>query len=604
MTAVRRVVRACVAAGLALHLASAAASAQTDSAVRGLVVGADKSVLAGCTVTLTSVATGEASVGRTDATGWFTFPIVPPGEYRLSVSLDGFTASNLTLAVEPREVRTLTVSLDVAGVKVSVEVAGARPATAGIHSPSSTTLTSERLDAMPAFQRTTLSDAIVTLAPGMIRGHDDFVHIRGHEVALNPVINGVSFWENTHSVFSAGLSPDVIETANVIPGGFPAEYGNRFGGVIDIVTRSGFRMPNRGAVTLSAGGAGRLRAAGELGGHRGRFGYFVFGTLLESDRFLSPPDRVAIHDDARGAHVFTQLESSPGRLGAVKAVVMLDGTEFEIPRTAVDVVLRPLANVEQDTRQQTAIVGWSAVMKNLVVTASGYQRWSRARLFPAEGPLTVRAEGSRELSTLGVKIDATRFSGRHTLKAGVDVVGLRPEESLGYNYAGYLEFTHLVGLPHIHIVNQFIGFDGSDTGGQVSAYLQDSIQAGNRLTVDLGIRVDRYDLIVSDTHASPRVNIAFRVADETVIHASYNHFFVPPPIEGVLSSGAGLTRFIEEIGTAVGPVGPITEDQLEGGLTTMVGSSASWADQLLARNQQPGAHDHLAGLTHLLVCEL
>ena len=97
---------------------------------------------------------------------------------------------------------------------------------------------------MPVFQRTNLPDAIVTLAPGMIRGHDDFVHIRGHEVALNPLINGVSFWENTHVMFSAGVSPDVIETANVMTGGFPAEYGNRFGGVVDIVTRSGLRMEN------------------------------------------------------------------------------------------------------------------------------------------------------------------------------------------------------------------------------------------------------------------------------------------------------------------------------------------------------------------------
>ena len=233
--------------------AAVSASAQSDSAVRGLVVAAaDGSVLGGCTVTLTSSSTGEALSAPTDATGWFAFPVVRPGEYRLSVSLDGFAARQLTLAVEPREVRTVTVSLEVAGVAVSVEVAGARPSTPGTHSPSSTTLTIERLEAMPVFQRTTLSDAIVTSAPGMIRGHDDFVHIRGHEVALNPLINGVSFWENTHAVFSAGLSPDVIETANVMTGGFPAEYGNRFGGVIDIVTRSGLRMENRGAVTVSA----------------------------------------------------------------------------------------------------------------------------------------------------------------------------------------------------------------------------------------------------------------------------------------------------------------------------------------------------------------
>ena len=247
------------------------------------------------------------------------------------MALDGFAARQVTLAVEPREVRTLTVSLEVARVDVSVEVAGARASTPGTHSPSSTTLTIARLEGMPVFQRTTLPDAIVTSAPGMIRGHDDFVHIRGHEVALNPLINGVSFWENTHAVFSAGLSPDVIETANVMTGGFPAEYGNRFGGVIDIVTRSGLRMENRGAVAFSAGGAGRRRADGEVGGRRGSFGYFVFGTLFESDRFLSPPAPEAIHDTREARICSPSSTAALGRLGSIKANIIGDGTNFEIP---------------------------------------------------------------------------------------------------------------------------------------------------------------------------------------------------------------------------------------------------------------------------------
>ena len=36
-----------------------------------------------------------------------------------------------------------------------------------------------------------------------------------------------------------------------------------------------------------------------------------------------------------------------------------------------------------------------------------------------------------------------------------------------------------------------------------------------------------------------------------MVHASYNHFFVPPPIEGVLSSAAGLTEQIGDIGVAL-----------------------------------------------------
>jgi hypothetical protein len=67
------------------------------------------------------------------------------------------------------------------------------------------------------------------------------------------------------------------------------------------------------------------------------------------------------------------------------------------------------------------------------------------------------------------------------------------------------------------------------------------------------------------------VNLAFRVADSTVVHASYNHFFVPPPIEGVLSSSAGLTRFIDEIGAPLPPLRPIVEDQVEAGVTTRLG---------------------------------
>ena len=554
----------------ALLVLPAAAWAQSEAAIRGRVTAAvDGSRLGGAAVTLTMPSAGVVLQRTSGADGEFAFLAVTPGEYLLTVSADGFARRELRVLIEPREARTIEVTLQIATVDVALEVIADRTASAGTHSPSSTTLTMARLDAMPIFQRVGLADAIVSSAPGMIRGHDDFVHIRGHEVALNPLINGVSFWENTHAVFSAGLSPDVIDTANVMTGGFPAEYGNRFGGVVDIVTRSGLRLQDRGALSVSAGGAGRWRAGGDVGGRRGAFGYFVFGSGFGSERFLSPPDREAIHDAARGGHVFAQLEGT-GRFGLVRAVVMGDGTTLEIPRTPIDMVLRPLANARQDNRQQTAIVSWLAAWRDVSVSTSAYQRWSRVRLFPAEGPLTVHASVDRKLSTLGGKIDATRISGRHVLKTGIDAVRLAPRETLSYVYDGYLEFTHLVDRTHVHLSGPPLVFSGAGSGGQVSAYLQDNIQAG-RVTVDAGVRVDHYGLLVSATHASPRANIGVRVSNGTMLHASYNHFFVPPPIEGVLSSSAGLTRLIDEIGVALEPLEPTVEDQFELGVTTAIG---------------------------------
>jgi outer membrane receptor protein involved in Fe transport len=556
---------------LALLVQSSPLWAQSEAVLRGQVVAAqDRAPLAGSIVTLKSVPAGDSQRATADTQGWFAFKDLRPGEYVVSSTHDGFAAGEIRVVLKPREIRALTVALQLARVEMNVLVSGEAtlPST---HSPSSTILSAERIDALPLAQRVNLPEAIVTSAPGMIRGHDDFVHIRGHEVALNPLLNGVAFWENPHSVFSGGLSPDVIESANVMIGAFSAEYGNRFGGVVDIVTKSGLAMQNDGSLTINAGEAGRRTLNGDFGGHRGRFGYYGFGSAFNSHRFLSPPAPDAVHDDARGGHAFGQIDGDLGRTGALRIVLMSDGANLEIPKTPLDEEVRPEADATQHTRQQSAIVGWTrSISSDLVVSASLYQRWSHLRLYPADGPLTAKASVDRELATVGGKADVTRLAGRHTIKAGVDTVWLQPREDLLYDYSGYRTLTHLLELPHIHITDNVIAFSGEDSGGQISAYAQDAIRLGDRFTLDAGIRIDRYDLVLARTHASPRLNAAYQLGN-SVLHASYNHFFVPPPIEGILSSAAGLTASIREIGVALPPVQPTSEDQFELGVTTPAG---------------------------------
>jgi len=546
--------------------------AQSEAAIRGqLVAQADASPLAQGTVTLTSSTTGASTQTTVDATGRFTFSDLTPGEYVLTASSAGAANRDVRIVLAPRELRTVTIPLAVAGIAVNVNVTADMPQLPRTHSPSSTVLTADRIESLPIGQRAVLPDAIVTAAPGMIRGHDDFVHIRGEEVAVNPLINGVSFWENAHAVFSGGLSADVIDTANVMTGGFPAEYGNRFGGIVDIVTKSGLRMNTGGSVLVNGGNAGRRNVLGDFGGHRDRIGYYVFGSVFQSDRFLSPPAPEAIHDHADGGHGFVQIDGDLGQRGLLRAIVMADGASFEIPKTPQDVELRPQANANQRTRQQTAIVGWNRAWSSLTVDATFYQRWSRSALSPATGPLTAQASQTRELLTIGGKADVTRFAGAHSIKAGVDAVGLRPDETLDYNDAGFEDLARILGLPHIHITDNTINFAGRQSGSQVSGYVQDDIRLGDRVSADLGVRLDRYDLAVTATHASPRANLAMELGGGAVVHASYNHFFVPPPIEGVLSSAAGLTSRILEIGVALPPVQPTTENQFELGVQLPVG---------------------------------
>ena len=541
------------------------AVAQGHGIVQGRVTARDNALgIASATVTLAPSSRGEPLTTRTGDDGRFALTQVPPGAYVLTVSASGFRTHTMPLSLEPRGTRQLAVSLEVAGVAETVNVTG----TDGVGPPpSATVLSAERLQSLPPADRTGLPDALVTLAPGLIRGHDDFVHIRGHEVALNPMINGVFFWENPHALFSAGLSPEVIDTASVMTGGFAAEYGHRFGGVVDAVTKSGFRMRDKGRVTVDTGSAGQRGLSGEAGGRRGRLGAYLFGGVSESDRFLSPPVPSAMHDRGRAARVFAQLDGDLGDRGAIQVILMGDGANFQIPTTPLDAALRPLALARQETRQQTAIATWTRTWARTVTSTALYQRWSHADLRPAIGPLTAQADHDRRVATLGAKLDVTRLAGRHTLKSGLDVVRLGLRERLDYNYAGYRELTHQLGLPHIHIAGNAIRFDGSDAGVRVSVYLQDALHLSDRVRANVGLRVDHDRLISRTTHVSPRANVSIRVG-RAAVHASYNRFVVAPPVESALSTSAGLTRSIQEIGTVLPPLEPTIEDQVEVGLTT------------------------------------
>jgi outer membrane receptor protein involved in Fe transport len=566
--------------------AAAPALAQGEGAIHGTVTAQeDRSALPGAILELQSGALPAPLKATTSADGHFAFARLVPGDYMLTITHASFREERHRLALKPREVQNLEFALGLRPVQESVEVtADSLPS---VYSPGSTHLTAERLADLPLAQRTNLPDAIVTAAPGMIRGHDDFVHIRGHEVALNPFINGVQFWENAHTVFSPGVGVDYVESMNVMTGGFSAEYGNRFGGILDVVTKSGFTTKNRGSVALGIGTAQRHNVGLELGGHRERAAYYLNLSGFTSDRFLSPPSPRSIHNTGRGLRSFGQLDLRANDNNFVKLVMLGDGVNFELPKDERDELLRPDFNNLQRTRSESLILSWDHVRSTRTVMRTAfYQKWSNVSQFPdTTDQYGAQTDAERTLGTFGIKSDITRLSGRHTVKGGMDLVMLRPREDLYYLSQPWITFTHLpdVNESHVHFrgpdrgagIPRPVVFNGNQTGGEASFFLQDKMQLTSRFTLDLGLRFDRYSLAISESHASPRLNAAYRLPSGTVLFGSYNHFYVPPPIENVLASSAGLTRLVAEIGTPLPPVRSIKENQFELGVTQPIAGTMS-----------------------------
>ena len=517
--------RAAFAAIALLPVLCSIASAQQR--INGSVyVSTTRAPMAQATVKLEGDVLSQPRTETTDASGSFSFADLSPGAYVLSVSADTFYPQEISIQLGPRAAPRIDFGLKpLPSIQEQVTVQPESKLLDETQAATITTVSSDQILHFPAARRTQLTDLITPLVSSAVGGHDNLVHLRGNELSLNTFVNGVSFFDNPHQLFTPGLAPDIIQSVNVITGGFPAEFGNRFGGILDIVTRSGFDANNHGSVTLGGGTFLRNNLSFDYGGHTKKFGYFVYGGAFESERFLNTPERQLFHDFGKGARSFIQLDYRASASDFFKLVLTGSGTNFQLPNTNED-ELRG-RDFFQRNREQSAILSWTHVFSAAsALTTSVYERSVTSRLVPTSDPFSIQAGGLRNNQTFGAKTDYSLYLGsRHAIKAGVDLTLLRLREDFSFD-------------PREHEIEiDKFDFRGRKTGGQASAYFQDQVRLTPNLTANLGLRYDLYNLVTSGHALSPRINIAYSLPrSHTVLHFAYNRFFSPPPIENLLLS--------------------------------------------------------------------
>jgi hypothetical protein len=545
-----------------------------DSRTQGPVAGAS------LTISLTG-RIASPSV-ESDAQGEFRFPALGPGEYRLRVEAEDYLRLEYDFALKPRQPLLLTVELTPKRMGgAQTEVRSSLSPVDAADTGSSRLLTRSSLDEFPAPVANDLTTLTQYLAPGAVLSHDNFVHVRGNELSLHQFINGVSFLDNPHAHFSPPASPRVFESVNILTGGFPAEFGNRFGGVLDVVTRSGNASAGHGSASAGIGTVFHQDYAAEYGASKGRLGYYVFAARAESERFLNPPQPVELHDRGRALQSVVQLDYQ-GDKNLWKLLLMGSGSQMQLPNT--DEEARLGRDASRRLRSQTAILTWQRVFspRSLLAT-SAYQRLGSDRLLATTDSVTPFGEGLRSPLTAGLKTDFSYARGGHTFKSGVDLTWMRLQEAFTFDpreeeheHSPEDEEHHvarvvpLMVLPfheeeHGHTELEAFVFRGRDRGGLFGAYAQDRFSPFRNLTVDLGARWDQVNIVGSYHAVSPRVGLAYHFPNlKGVAHFNYNRFFVPPPVEYVvLASFLGNTLHADE--APVGNTRPYTQNYLEAG---------------------------------------
>ncbi len=224
-----------VAVGLMVSTGAVYAQSNTTGNVFGVVQAGS-----GNTVVIENVATGLKRTLTPDAGGRVQATSLPVGTYRASLLKDGKVVQTL----EGLEVRIgQGAELNFASTLETVTVTGVRKTIDVSNTNNSgATFTAQQLAALPIGRSV---EALVQLAPNTTRGDTRFgngntASFGGGAVSENSYyINGFPVVNPLTGLGSSQLPFGAIEQAQVLVGGFGAEFGRSVGGVVNITTKSG-----------------------------------------------------------------------------------------------------------------------------------------------------------------------------------------------------------------------------------------------------------------------------------------------------------------------------------------------------------------------------
>ena len=296
----RRTILACC-----LLLFSVALSAQSNYAVvGGSVLDPQGRPFANATIQLTSLSTSTERHVNSSEQGTFQIPAVLPGEYELKVQANGFATVTQKVQLEVGQQMTLQVTLKVATVKDTVEVADLAPVLHSSDASVGEVVEPVSVKELPLNGRM-LIDLVLTV-PGAHESHGaqtgnmnplywrpgqrSAVSIGGNRPNANYfLLDGTTNTDPTFNTLNLSPSPDAVQEFKVQTGSYSAEMGGAGGGQINIVTRSGSNRFHGTAYEFIRNGAMDASTFASMGNNhlvQNNFGASFGGPIVKNKTFF------------------------------------------------------------------------------------------------------------------------------------------------------------------------------------------------------------------------------------------------------------------------------------------------------------------------------
>jgi hypothetical protein len=553
--------------------------------IEGTVTDATGAVVPGASVAIENRVTGYKRTTSTDANGTFRFDNIPPNNYALAVSAQGFGAVQQTVDVRSSVPQNLKISLTVAGTSATVEIQGAADLVENVptaHNDVDQSLIGKLILTTPGGG---LSDVITQASPNAVRDSNGFFHPLGDHAQSSISLDNQPINDQQSKAFSTQLPVNAIQSLEIISGGPPAEYGDKTSLVINAITKSGLGVTRPfGSISAMYSSFGTTQEQATFGFGNKKVGNFTAFDFERSSRFLDPPEFTALHDRGKSATVFNRFDYSPGPNDSLHLNVYLARNFFQIANTFDQEALG------QDQRQLVHTINIApgyvhTFSQSLLLTINPFYRLDVVKYFPSANPFsdeTQTISQSRRLNNVGIKTDFAYNHGIHNVKVGVQAMHTFLTEGFQFGitdpaFNDPTSASFIPGLAPFDLTRggHLFTFRGHTDVKQEAVYAQD-LMTIHDLSLNLGVRFDNYNGISHDNLWQPRLGVAYHIKrTNTVLRFAYSRTFETPYNENLILSSAtgagGLADGVLDSSTSNLPLKPGRRNQFNAGIQQGIG---------------------------------
>jgi hypothetical protein len=555
----------------------------------------------------------------TDRAGRFAFPPLPLGSYEIEAKKNDLHARlRIDLGSDGARVALALTRLHQIG---EVTVSRSLPMRG---SGSDVTLDATELTRLP------YNDSFPQMLgqlPGAVRGANGVVHINGDHGVINYQINGVALPQGLNRDIGSEINLNDLSYVDVIEGAYPAQYGLKFGSILNLTTKSGTGPP--GFDDQSAFGS-YATVQSTLDYHAplpsgGGYSFSIGG--MHTTRGLDPPDFSSPHNNAGNVNQYADVAFPAGGNNFTKLTFVHSYGTYQIPN---DVNLgEPASTDDSETQDDTflslqfrhglgetgGITYGPAVKISRIADfgdpANDFIYGEALNVTPppfgnggastdcanalktgnfAPTTCAYSLTDSRTAIDYIAQADYTQRFVRHEIRAGIayDLGRIDKHYAITLQPENFLAPILTPKTPEAPIA---VIDNAPNVGNTYQSYVQDSWRLSDRWEADYGLRYDFFTIRSSQFAQgfgafSPRLKVTRYFGKRANLYAYVGRFFEPFSFENVSPAAAALLNLPLQPRPAQFDLKPERDTQLEFGGHVRLG-----AGELGFRVWQKNAND-------------